>query len=186
MKPTMTTTLRSALATSAVAALLVASASTAEADTIAALQDGNAIAWVDTASWKVTGSVKLADGANLVGIDTRPADSKLYGLAADGTIVTVDAKSGKWQKKSQLSEKLPTGQGITFVVDFNPVADRLRVIASDGTNLRVNVEDGKATVDGKLKYAETDQGKGLVPKVSAGAYTDSVAGTKTTALYDID
>ena len=46
--------------------------------------------------------------------------------------------------------------------------------------------DGKAIFDGRLKYAEGDKGKGLTPKVTAAAYTDSVAGTKTTALYDID
>ncbi len=49
----------------------------------------------------------MAGGATLVGIDVRPADGKLYGVTPDGTIVIVDAKSGKWEKKSQLSEKLP-------------------------------------------------------------------------------
>jgi hypothetical protein len=158
----------------------------ATAGTVAALQDGTTIAWIDTQTRKVTGSVKLDGEASLVGIDVRPADGKLYGLAADGAIVTVDPKTGKWSKVSQLSEPLPAGKDLSFVVDFNPVADRLRVMASDGTNLRVNVTDGKAIVDGRLKYAEGDKGKGLTPKVTAGAYTDSVAGTKTTALYDID
>jgi hypothetical protein len=71
-------------------------------------------------------------------------------------------------------------------VDFNPAADRLRVIGSDGTSLRVNVDDGKVTKDGSLKFAETDPNKGKTPKVIAGAYTNSVKGTKETALYDID
>ncbi len=164
----------------------VAGATSAQAGTVAALQDGKTIAWIDTQSRKVTGSVKIDGGASLVGIDVRPADGKLYGLAADGAIVTVDAKTGKWSKVSQLSETLPSAKDVSFVVDFNPVADRLRVIGSDGTNLRVNVADGKAIVDGRLKYSDDDKGKGLTPKVTAGAYTDSVAGTKTTALYDID
>jgi len=43
---------------------------------------------------------------------------------------------------------------VVATVDFNPVADRLRVMGSDGTNLRVNVEDGKAIVDGSHKYKE--------------------------------
>ena len=101
-----------------------------------------------------------------------------------GRQIIVDAKTGKWEKKSQLSEKLP--DGAMFSVDFNPAADRMRVIGSDGTSLRVNVDDGKATVDGKLKYAESDAAKGAVPKVTAVAYTNSFAGTKETALYDID
>ena len=186
MKPTTKGALERVFASTALGVILAATATAASAGTIAALQDGNSIAWIDTDSRKVTGSVKLDGGASLVGIDVRPADGKLYGLAADGTIVTVDAKSGKWQKKSQLSEKLPSGAGVTFVVDFNPVADRMRVIGSDGTNLRINVDDGKTIVDGRLKYAEGDKGAGQTPKVTAGAYTDSVAGTKTTALYDID
>ncbi len=181
---TKTTVLSAAILASGLAVTF--GASSASAGTVAALQDGSAIAWIDTQTRKVTGSVKLDGGARLVGIDVRPADGKLYGLAADGAIVTVDPKTGKWSKVSQLSEPLPAGKDVSFVVDFNPVADRLRVMASDGTNLRVNVTDGKAIVDGRLKYAESDKGKGLTPKVTAGAYTDSVAGTKTTALYDID
>src|SRR6185369_15783355 len=87
-------------------------------------------------------------------------------------------------KKSQLTEALP--RGATFSVDFNPVADRMRVLSSTGMSLRINVEDGKVTVDGSLKYAETDANKGVQPKVVAGAYSNSFAGTKETALYDID
>ena len=41
-------------------------------------------------------------------------------------------------------------------MDFNPAADRLRVITADGANLRINVDDGKATVDGPLKYKDGD------------------------------
>lgn len=158
--------------------------SAASAATVAALQDGNKIAWIDTDAKKVTGSVTLANGAKLVGIDVRPADGKLYGLTATGTIVTIDAKTGKWERKSELSEKLP--MGATFTVDFNPVADRLRVIGSDGTSLRINVEDGKTIVDGGLRFADNDASKGLAPKVTAGAYVNSFAGTKETTLYDID
>jgi hypothetical protein len=79
---------------------------------------------------------------------------------------------------------VPTGMSIS--VDFNPVADRMRLIAADGTSLRINVDDGKATVDGKLKYADGDAMKAATPKAGAAAYTNSFAGTKETALYDID
>ena len=162
----------------------IALAATAEAATIAALKDGNTIVWIDSDQKKVTGSAMLADKATLVGIDVRPSDSKLYGVTPDGVIVTVDAKTGKWEKKSQLSEKLPAGAMVS--VDFNPVADRMRIITSTGMSLRVNVDDGKATVDGSLKYAETDAAKGKTPNVTAVAYSNSFAGTKETALYDID
>ncbi|NOU05013.1 MAG: DUF4394 domain-containing protein [Hyphomicrobiaceae bacterium] len=159
-------------------------AQTADAATLAGLKDGKSIVWIDTDSKKVTGSVALADNATLVGFDVRPADGKLYGVTPDGAIVIVDAKTGKWEKKSQLSEKLPADAMVS--VDFNPVADRMRIITSTGMSLRVNVDDGKATVDGSLKYAETDANKGKMPKVMAAGYSNSFAGTKETALYDID
>ena len=60
------------------------------------------------------------------------------------------------------------------------------MIGSDGTNLRINVDDGKVTRDGNLKFAEADMHKGETPKVVAGAYTNSVKGAKETTLYDID
>ena len=74
-----------------------------------------------------------------------------------------------------------------MTVDFNPVADRLRVITSDGTNLRINVDDGKATVDGALKFKDGDANAGKTPKVVAGAYSNSLKGSQAaTALYNID
>jgi hypothetical protein len=66
------------------------------------------------------------------------------------------------------------------------VADRLRVMGSDGTSLRVNVDDGKATVDGSHKYKDGDANAGKSPKVVAGAYTNSWKGAKATTLYNID
>jgi hypothetical protein len=168
----------------AAALTTVLGAAAANAATIAALKDGKTIVWIDTAQMKVTGSVNLAGGASLAGFDVRPSDGKLYGLTTGGDIVTIDAKTGTWEAKSKLSEMLPAGA--TVSVDFNPVADRLRVITSTGTSLRVNVEDGKAVVDGSLKYADMDPNKGKQPNVVAVAYSNSFAGTKETALYDID
>lgn len=182
---TMLSTTQSAMLGGAAAlALTIATTSASLAATVAALQDGKTIAWIDTEKKAVTGSVSLANGAVLVGFDVRPADGKLYGMTPDGGIVVVDPLTGKWEKKSQISEKIPTG--FTCSVDFNPVADRLRVIASNGVSYRINVEDGKAVVDGSLKYNENDKSKGTQPRVTAAAYTNSFAGTKETTLYDID
>jgi Domain of unknown function (DUF4394) len=172
-------TIATLLSTGALAAL---AAFPGNAETIAGLSGDKALAHIDTTAMKVTKTVDL-DTA-LVAIDVRPADGMLYGVTADGAIVTVDVMTGKTTKKAQISEKVPSGMAIS--VDFNPVADRMRLIAADGTSLRINVEDGKATVDGKLKYADGDAMKAATPKAGAAAYTNSFAGTKETALYDID
>jgi hypothetical protein len=156
---------------------------TAFAATVAGLSGGTALVWIDTDALKVTKSVDIK-GATLVGMDVRPADKQLYGVTADGKILIVDPATGATTMKSQISE--PLAAGVMFSVDFNPVADRMRLIGSNGTSLRINVDDGKATVDGLLKYAETDAMKGKVPMATAAAYTNSFAGTKETTLYDID
>src|SRR2546430_13424484 len=52
--------------------------------------------------------------------------------------------------------------GVTVTVDFNPVADRLRVMGSDGTSLRVNVDDGKATVRSEEHTSELQSQSNLV------------------------
>lgn len=170
------TCLAAAVATFAVGA--------AKAETVAALVGDDTIAMVDTAAKKVTSAKKVTGiSGRILGIDVRPADGMLYALLADGQLVTID-KDWKATAKSKLDTMLPSGVAAT--VDFNPAADRLRVIGTDGTNLRVNVDDGKVTKDGQLKFAETDGMKGKTPKVVAGAYTNSVKGAKETVLFDID
>ena len=166
------------------AALLLIPAAAANAAQVAALVGGDTIATVDTAQKKATGSVKVTGLTGLlVGIDVRPSDGLLYGLVDDGTVVTI-AADGKATMKSKLDTML--AKGVTATVDFNPVADRLRVMGSDGMSLRANVDDGKVTKDGDHKYAEADMHKGEKPNVIAGAYTNSVKGTKETALFNID
>jgi hypothetical protein len=172
----------------AIAGALIASSligSAANAASIIGLVDGKTLVWVDPTTKKVTGKADIKGATSVVGIDVRPADGMLYAVTADGGIYTVDPKSGQATMKSKLSETLKAG--VTVTVDFNPVADRLRVITSEGVNLRVNVDDGKATVDGALKFKDGDANAGKTPMVVAGAYTNSANPKPTaTALYDID
>ncbi|WP_407529617.1 DUF4394 domain-containing protein [Methylobacterium oryzisoli] len=174
--------------TRTILAVLLASAAfagAAQAQTVAALVGDDTLAMVDAAAKKVTKTLKVTGApGRIVGIDVRPADGMLYALATDGTVLTVDTASGKATMKSKLETMLPAG--VTATVDFNPVADRLRVIGSDGTSLRANVDDGKVVKDGSLKFAESDAMKGKTAKVVAGAYTNSMKGAKETTLYDID
>ncbi len=130
-------------------------------------------------TWKISG----IDG-KVLGFDIRPSDSMLYAVGANGGIYTVDLATGKATMKSKLEKMLAAGTSAT--VDFNPVADRMRLMGNDGTNLRVNVDDGKVTTDGPHKFADTDMHKGEKPNVVAGAYINSVKGAKETALYNID
>lgn len=182
----MTPSLRALAAAGALGALSLGFAAPAHADAVVALIGGKSLATIDPDSLKVTAKVDVSGAENLVGIDVRPMDGMLYGVTAAGDIVTIDPASGKATKKSTLSEKIASGAKVT--VDFNPMADRLRILTDGGVSLRVNVDDGKATVDGSLKYAETDMHKGEKPNIVAGAYTNSVNGKKAekTELFDVD
>ena len=123
------------------------------------------------------------DGA-LLGIDVRPADGKLYGVTASGQIVTIDPSSGMATRVSQLSEAFEAGG--RAVVDFNPVADRLRLMGASGVHFRVNVETGAVVKDGQLKYQAGTPWAETTPRVVAGAYTNSMAGATATMLYTVD
>ncbi len=174
--------LRQTLIASLLATVAVAGA---RAETVAALVGDDTIAIVDTSAKKVEKTWKITGiSGKVVGIDVRPADGMLYAVIDDGAVVTVDTATGKATQKSKLESMLPAG--VMATVDFNPVADRLRIMGSDGTNLRANVDDGKVTRDGNLNFAGTDAMKEMKPSVVAGAYTNSMKGAKETALFDID
>lgn len=156
----------------------------AQAGTLVGLTADSKLVRIDTATG--TASAPLAiDGANrVVGIDVRPADGRLWGLTEAGQLVTIDPASGQATPGAMLSEK--AALGARPVVDFNPVADRLRVIGADGVSLRINVESGATIVDKPLNYDPADAGAGRKPMVAAGAYTNSTKGAKATELFHVD
>ncbi|MEJ7806658.1 MAG: DUF4394 domain-containing protein [Telluria sp.] len=129
----------------------------------------------------------LASGEKLLGIDIRPKDGLMYAISSTGRIHTIDPVTGVATFKVALAADaadltLPFSvvAGSEFAVDFNPVADRLRVISNAGQSLRINVDTGAATTDGAINRA------GATPVVTAGAYTNSFAGTTATMLMVLD
>jgi hypothetical protein len=173
------------LALAAAFAATACAATSVQAGSIIGLVDGKSIVTIDPSTRKVTGVavIKGTDTA-ILGIDVRPGDGMVYGIASNGMIYTIDPKSGQSTKKSKLSEAWKAG--VTTTIDFNPAADRLRVMGSHGASLRVNVDDGKVTIDGSHKYKDGDPNAGKTPKIVAGAYTNSKKGAPTTTLYNID
>jgi hypothetical protein len=167
------------------AGVAILAAAQAQAQSFVALSDNNTLTMVDLATGRAGASVTVRGGpGRLLGIDQRPANKMLYGLYADGTLATINPATGVATVLRKLQRTLPSG--VQATVDFNPMADRLRIIGSDGTSLRANVDTGEVAVDGSLKYADADTQKGAKPMVTAGAYSNSFAGTTATVLYDID
>lgn len=156
----------------------------AHAATAIALVDGNTLVTFDTETRAASATVEVTGVDGLAGIDQRPADNLLYGVSLAGEVVTIDTATGVATVKSTLSEKLPSYEGA--IVDFNPMADRLRLMGTDGTNHRVNVDDGAVTVDGSLAFEDGDMHAGETPAIVAAAYINSFGKPEATAMYDID
>ena len=129
----------------------------------------------------------LKTNDSLIGIDYRPANGKLYGVGALGNIYTIDPTTGVATFTTAFKNAEATAAftaGITsnpslISMDFNPVADRLRVVGSDGQNLRINVDNGATIVDGIINGAN----RAVITSV---AYTNSFAGAGSTRMIDID
>lgn len=128
----------------------------------------------------------LPAGEKIVGLDRRPADGRLYALGTTSRFYVVDAASGAATAVGG-SPFMPALFGNGFGWDFNPVVDRIRLTSTFAQNLRLHPDTGAvAATDKALAYAAGDANAGKVPTIAASAYTDNVAGTKTTRLLDID
>lgn len=136
-------------------------------------------------TWSLGRITGLRGDSGLVGIDFRVQNGKLYGVGNRGGVYTVDSDA-RAVKVSQLTVSLA---GRSFGVDFNPAANRLRVISDTGQNLRHNLDDAGAprvtTVDGPLTHPTAPPSIAL--GVTGAAYTNNDLGAATaTTLFDID
>lgn len=129
----------------------------------------------------------IREGETIRGLDFRPADGQLYALTTDtnhtGRLYTINTQSAVATLASTIS--LPV-IGTSFGIDFNPSADRLRVVSDIDLNLRVDVTTGVATADGPLAYLAGDPSAGQDPRVVGSAYSNNYSGATATTLYQID
>ncbi|GGW92270.1 DUF4394 domain-containing protein [Streptomyces chartreusis] len=138
----------------------------------------NVLDWVRV----VTG---LSGDTKLLALDHRVQNGLLYGLGDKGGIYTIKTPPQTSDvvvtKVSQLQVAL---YGTNFGFDFNPAADRIRVVSDNGQNLRHNLNDHTTVEDTTLT---TPPLTGPTRGVTASGYTnnDLVASTGT-LLYGID
>lgn len=130
----------------------------------------------------------LMRGDALVGIDFRVQDGALYGVSRTGGIYRIDLGNAAATKVSNLTVAL---EGASFGVDFNPAADRLRVVSDTGQNLRHNINAGGVTiVDDPLDYppATPVNATGAnAMAVTGSAYTNNdLSASTATTLYALD
>jgi hypothetical protein len=135
----------------------------------------------------------LEGDQKLVGIDFRVQNGTLYGVGDQGGIYTLNTRNAGAAKVSQLTVQL---QGQSFGVDFNPAANRLRVISDTGQNLRHNIDDpagapaaGATATDGTLTNPPVPpaQAGATATGVTGAGYTNNDLDANTaTTLFDLD
>ncbi|MCL1465816.1 DUF4394 domain-containing protein [Argonema galeatum] len=165
--------------------LSVVKPATAGTLTLFGLDDKNTLFSFGASDPTATSSIGVTgvDGT-LLGIDFRPANGLLYGLADSNKIYTIDTSTGAATFVSTLSTSFTAGLKSGF--DFNPVPDRLRLVGTNEQNLRTNVDTGAVITDGTLAYGAGDINAGADPNITAAAYTNSFKGAIATQLYGID
>jgi len=177
------------------AALLTACASMGEAEgpprkeLVWAATDAGELVKVNAGQpQRVLAKVKLqglAAGERLLGMDFRVSRGVLYGVSSNGRLLTIDTRSGQ-------VTTVGTGPGVSlsgkqFGVDFNPAADRVRLVSDNGLNLRLHPDTGAlAASDPPLQYAGGDARAGQKVQVTAAGYTYNKRDEKLTTNFAID
>lgn len=125
----------------------------------------------------------------LIGIDYRVQDGLLYAVGNGGGVYKFATPgSALATRVNQLSIALDPA-ATSFGIDFNPAADRLRIVSDTGQNLRHNVNaTGTTIADAPLNYIEgTPPAPVPATDVVAAAYTNNDLDPSTsTSLFDVD
>lgn len=132
------------------------------------------------AQYGVTG---LNAGDSITNIDYFTSGTgQLFGIGSSGTLYTLaPATATTYAATVNVANAVP---GAT-VIDFNPVASRLRVY-SGTSNYRLTPGTGLVTNDGELAYNSGDANFGALPNLTAAAYINNFAGATATSLYSLD
>ena len=182
-----------ALATSLLVACATSSAPSAEAiaksDTLVVLTQKMELLTIKSAQpdkvlvrAAVTG---LPAGETLVGMDFRISKGVLYAVSSAGRLYTLELTSGALRPVGTSAGAAL--QGTAFGVDFNPVADRVRVVSNTGQNLRLHPDTGAlAATDPVVSYEPTDAQANQKPELVGAAYTYNKKDPKLTTNYAID
>jgi hypothetical protein len=136
----------------------------------------------------------IVAGHALRSIDFRPATGQLYAIStstsnlAAAQLYTVNLNTGALT---------PVGGILTLTgntsprveIDFNPVADRIRIVTGGTTanNFRAHPDTGAlVAVDTALSWAPGDPNEPFAMSIIGGAYSNNFAGATSTTLYAWD
>jgi Domain of unknown function (DUF4394)/PEP-CTERM motif len=137
--------------------------------------------------------VGLSATDTLVDIDYfNSGNGQLYGMGASGTLYTLNIGGATTTATVDSGPAYTpavaggvTSVGTPLAIDFNPMADRLRVF-SGVNNFRITQGTGLLSNDGPLTYVAGDPQAGQTPNLVAAAYVNNFDGPPSTTLYSID
>src|SRR5262245_10678832 len=113
-----------------------------------ALNTNNVILVLQPGATNFTRLVRVnQSNGNLVGIDFRPADKRLYALTDTGTLYTIALGATNLGAVTKVSALTPRfDAGYQSLMDFNPVVVAIRLIGSDTSNYAV-VKDANGVLN---------------------------------------
>lgn len=121
----------------------------------------------------------LPAGDRLLGIDYRVARGVLFALSSSGLLYTLNTETAQLTRVGQAGAVALSGQRFGF--DFNPAADRIRVVSDTGQNLRLHPDTGAvAAVDPAVRLPLGEV------RLGGAAYTYNKKDEKLTTNYAID
>ena len=184
----MIRTSRCIIALSVAAALGLSATHTAQAQVAYGLAgNGTTLVSFNLATPGATTFIGNLSGATtfLNDIDFRASNGLLYGYSQPtNQIVTINTATGV----TTLATHPQTAITTNFAeVDFNPTVDRLRIVSTNGQNIRVDPATGAIEQGGTFAYAAGDFSAGVTPFISDVAYTNNDNNPATgTAIYYLD
>ena len=130
----------------------------------------------------------LQPSETIEGIDFGPASGQLYALGKTGSAGRLYILNTTTGAAAHIG--LPgtfTLTGTIFGFDFDPVANRIRVVSNAEQNIVIHPFTGTVeATDGALAYAAGDPNNAANPTIVAAAYSNSALGATSTTLYDLD
>lgn len=123
-------------------------------------------------------------GELIDGIDFRPLDGFIYGVSNRDRLYKIDPVSGVATQVG--AGTFPVAFTEKHGFDFNPSADRIRVLDGPTRNIRLNPDTAAQIVDTPLTFAAGDTNAGQPVTINAIAYANNAPGVSSTTLYGID
>lgn len=121
-------------------------------------------------------------GEEVIALDVRPADGKLYLVTSANLVYVVDTAA----RTATPVSTTPFEVGLESRradMDINPASDRIRLVTDTNESLRVNPANGQTArrggeldVDARPTYAEGDRNAGRTPRPTAVAHTANRTG----------